>query len=100
MIGVSQELGRRIISADDCSPIFPPNQYLCKAIESINVSHGSLLSHRQERVSSHCFRVVKAEVRMEGKENMRLMPILVGVGVVAASAILAKIILDQRKKVD
>lgn len=35
----------------------------------------------------------------KGQENMRLVPILVGVGVVAASAILAKIILDQRKKV-
>ena len=38
---------------------------------------------------------------MEAKsnDNMRLVPILVGVGVVAASAMLAKIILDQRKKV-
>ena len=34
-----------------------------------------------------------------GQENMRLVPILVGVGVVAASAIIAKIVLDQRKKV-
>ena len=35
----------------------------------------------------------------KGQENMRLVPILVGVGVVAASAIIAKIVLDQRKKV-
>jgi len=31
-------------------------------------------------------------------ENLKLVPILVGVGVVAASAIIAKLILDQRKK--
>ena len=35
----------------------------------------------------------------KSNDNMRLVPILVGVGVVAASAMLAKIILDQRKKV-
>ena len=32
-------------------------------------------------------------------ENLKFVPILVSVGVVAASAILAKIILDSRKKV-
>ena len=32
-------------------------------------------------------------------ENLKFVPILVSVGVVAASAIIAKIILDSRKKV-
>jgi len=36
---------------------------------------------------------------MERNENLKYVPILVGVGVVAASAIVLKIILDNRKKV-
>ena len=35
---------------------------------------------------------------MDRKESMKLVPILVGVGVVAASVIIAKLVLDQRKK--
>jgi len=37
--------------------------------------------------------------RMERNESLRLVPVLVGVGVVAASALLAKYLLDQKKKV-
>jgi cytochrome-b5 reductase len=36
---------------------------------------------------------------METNGNLKFVPILVSVGVVAASAIIAKIILDSRKKV-
>jgi len=36
---------------------------------------------------------------MERNESLRLVPVLVGVGVVAASALLAKYLLDQKKKV-
>ena len=65
-------------------------------MESINVSLGSLPAHKKVQAVS-----VSEWKKMEskGQENMRLVPILVGVGVVAASAIIAKIVLDQRKKV-
>lgn len=36
---------------------------------------------------------------MDKNENMKLLPVLIGVGVVAASALIAKLILDRRKKV-
>jgi len=36
---------------------------------------------------------------MERSDTLRLVPVLVGVGVVAASALIAKLVLDQRKKV-
>ena len=36
---------------------------------------------------------------METNGNLKFVPILVSVGIVAASAIIAKIILDNRKKV-
>jgi len=35
---------------------------------------------------------------MDKHENMKLVPVLVGVGVVAASALIAKLVLDHRKK--
>ena len=99
MIVLSQELGA-IISGEVCSPVFHLDDLdiynLCKVFEPINVSLGSFLSHSREQSVP-----VSEWGRMDAKsnDNMRLVPILVGVGVVAASAMLAKIILDQRKKV-
>lgn len=36
---------------------------------------------------------------MEGRDHLRTLPILVGVGVIAVSAIIAKLVLDSKKKV-